>query len=167
MLNIVQVETEAHIRQARELLLEYFDYLRTDVDKVEDLNTIPALAGYEADLAELPGKYAPPDGRLLLALYDGEAAGCVSFFKYGDGVCEVKRLWVRPRFRGKKAGRALMETLVAEARSSGYHTVLLNTVNTLTEAISLYRSLGFEMTAPFYDEVLDYELFMKLELTPK
>jgi putative acetyltransferase len=166
MLTIVQVETGEQIEQAKALLLEYFDYLRTDVDKVDDLNTIPALAGYEADLARLPGKYAPPDGRLLVALHEGEAAGCVSFYRYDEGACEVKRLWVRPRFRGKKVGRALMETLVAEARASGYRTILLSTVNTLTEAISLYRSLGFEMTAPYYNEVLDYELFMKLELTP-
>jgi ribosomal protein S18 acetylase RimI-like enzyme len=133
---------------------------------VDDLNNIPALAGYEDDLAALPGKYAPPDGRLLLALYDGETAGCVSFYKFGAGACDVKRLWVRPQFRGKKVGRALMEMLIEEARKSGYRTILLSTVNTLTEAITLYRSLGFEMTAPFYDDVLDYELFMKLELTP-
>src|SRR5262245_16958056 len=104
MLTIVQVETDEQIRQTRGLLVEYFEYLRTDVDKVDDLNTVPALAGYQNDLAELPGRFAPPEGRLLLAQYDGEAAGCVSFYQYGAGVCEVKRLWVRPQFRGKKVG---------------------------------------------------------------
>jgi GNAT superfamily N-acetyltransferase len=169
MLTVVQVETDEHIRLARELFLEYFDFLRTDVDKVDDLDQIPPLTGYKEELAELPGRYAAPDGRLLLALYDGEAAGCVAFYRFGSGICEVKRLWTRRKFRGKQMGRTLVETLVSEARKSGYSTMLLSTVDILTEAIALYRSVGFEPTEPFFEmspELLEHELFMKLELVP-
>lgn len=169
MLAIVQVETDEHIRLARELFLEYFDFLRTDVDKVDDLDQVPPLTGYKEEIAGLPGRYAAPEGRLLLALVEGEAAGCVAFYKLDDGVCEVKRLWTRRQFRGKKVGRTLVETLIAEARASGYTTMLLSTVDVLTEAIALYRSLGFQDTAPFFDmppDMLAHEIFLKLELAP-
>lgn len=168
MLTIVQAVNEEQIQQVRALFTEYVEFIRTDVDtSVDNLDDVLPMAGYEQELAELPGKYTPPDGRLLLALYGGEAAGCVAFYKLGEGVCEVKRMWVRPQFRGKKIGRALVETLIAEARASGYATMLLSTVDILTEAQALYRSLGFELTEPFFelpDELMAHEVFMKLEL---
>lgn len=168
MLTIVQVETEAQIRHTQALFEEYFDFLRTDVDKVDDLNQVPPLAGYREEIASLPGKFAPPEGRLLLACVDGEPAGCVAFYKLADGVCEVKRLWSRREFRGRKVGRLLVETLISEARKAGYHTMLLSTVNVLKEAQSLYSSVGFRQTEPFFDmppEMLANEVFMRLELS--
>lgn len=169
MLTVVQAVTDEQIRQVRELFEEYFEFLRTDVDKdAADLNDVAPLSGYKEEMADLPGKYAPPDGRLLLAQYAGQAAGCVAFYKYGDGICEVKRLWARPQFRGKKVGRTLVETLIEEARQAGYHTILLSTVDILTEAQSLYRSLGFELTEPYFDlppEMLAHEIFLRLDLS--
>ena len=168
MVTIVQAVTEEHIRQVRELFTEYLDFLRTDVDtSVSDLDDVPPVAGYREELANLPGKYAPPDGRLLLAQVEGQAAGCVALYKLGDGVYEVKRLWVRPMFRGKKISRRLVEMLIAEAREMGYTTMMLSTVDILKEAISLYTSLGFETTAPYFDMpavMLAHEIFMKLDL---
>ena len=116
MVNVVQATTDDHIHKTQELFVEYFDFLRTDVDKVDDLDTVPPLAGYREEIASLPGRYGPPDGRLLLAMDEDQAAGCVAFYKLDEGVCEVKRLWVRPNFRGKKVGRILVETLIEEAR---------------------------------------------------
>jgi putative acetyltransferase len=169
MISIVQVETDEQIRQARELFEEYFDFLRREVDKVDDLDSVPPLAGYRDEIAGLPGKYAPPEGRLLLARYGAEAAGCVAFYNFGDDACEVKRLWTRPQFRGMKVGKALVETLIAEAGRCGYHTMLLSTVDVLKEAIGLYSTVGFERTAPYYempDAMLEHEIFMKLALSP-
>lgn len=168
MVTVVQVETEEQIRQVQELFAEYFEFLRTDVDTdFDDLNDVPQLSGYEAELAGLPGKYAPPDGRLLIAQHEGEIAGCVAFYKFSDGVCEIKRLWTRPQFRGQKVGRALIERLIEEARSSGYSSIILSTVDILKEAQSLYRSVGFELTAPYFDgseAMMAHEIFMKLDL---
>ena len=169
MVTIVQVVTEQHIHSTQELFVEYFDFLRMDVDKtVDDLDDVPQLAGYRDEIASLPGRYDAPAGRLLLAQVDGEAAGCVAFYKFDDGVCEVKRLWIRPQFRGLKIGRMLVETLIDEARKSGYTWMILSTVDVLEQAISLYQSLGFETTAPFYDmpeDMLAHEIFMRLDLS--
>jgi GNAT superfamily N-acetyltransferase len=168
MITIVQAATETEIQQAQELFVEYFEFLRSDVDNtVDDLDEVPPLAGYRDEIARLPGKYAAPEGRLLVAQYESEAAGCVAFYKFGAGICEVKRLWTRPQFRGRKVGRMLVERLIAEARTSGYSSMILSTVDVLKEAISLYRSVGFEITTPYYElppEMLEHEIFMKLEL---
>jgi putative acetyltransferase len=168
LITIEQAVTDEQIRHVQELLVEYFEFLRTDVDNdLADLNDAYALAGYKDEIASLPGSYAPPEGRLLLAQVQGEAAGCVALYKMSDRVCELKRLWTRPQFRGKKIGRLLVETLIAEARKGGYTSMILNTVGILKEATSLYRSLGFELTAPYYknpEDVLDYEIFMRLNL---
>jgi GNAT superfamily N-acetyltransferase len=168
LLSIIQATTEKQIQHVRELLAEYFEYLRTDVDTaLADLNDAPPLAGYREELAGLPGKYASPDGRLLLAQYDGAIAGCVAFQRITEDICEVKRLWTRPEFRGKKIGRALVERLIEEAREVGYTSMILSTVDILKEAQSLYRSLGFELTAPYFDgpeELMAHEIFMKLIL---
>lgn len=171
MITVVKAVTSEQIRKTRELFAEYFEFLRTNVDtNVDDLNDVVPLAGYREEMAGLPGKYAPPGGRLLLAEVDGEAAGCVAFYKLDEGVCEVKRLWTRPQFRGMKIGRALVEALVEEARRAGYASMLLSSADVLKEAHSLYRSVGFEPTAPYYEmpeEMMAHEIFMKLDLTQK
>jgi GNAT superfamily N-acetyltransferase len=170
MVTIVQAASEEHIRQVQALFIEYFEFLRTDVDtSVDDLNDVPVLAGYEDEIATLPGRYAPPDGCLLLALHDSQNAGCVGFYKFDEGVCEVKRLWTRPQFRGQKIGRALMETLIETARQSGYKAIILSTVDILKEARSMYSSFGFEPIAPYLEmppEMLAHEIFLRLDLSP-
>ena len=168
MVTIVQAVTEEHMRQARELFREYFDFLHILLDSaVDDLNTIHSLSGYEAEIAGLLDQYAPPEGRLLLAHYEAELAGCVVICKISEGACEVKRLWVRSQFRGKKISRALVEMLIEEARKIGYTSIVLSTVPAMKEAISLYSSLGFEKSESFYDnpeEVIADQIFMKLDL---
>jgi len=168
MVAIVQAATEEQIQQVRELFSEYFHFLRTEVDtSVDDLDDVPPVAGYREELANLPGKYASPEGRLLLAQVEGQAAGCAAFYKLSDGVCEVKRLWVRPTFRGKKISRMLVETLIAEARETGYQSMVLSTVDILTEARRLYESLGFKTIAPYFElpeAMMAHEIFMKLDL---
>jgi len=170
MVSVGRAVSSEQIQQVQELFTEYFDFLRTDVDTdVADLNDVPPLAGYEEEVATLPGHYAPPDGCLLLAEYEGKAAGCVAFYQLEDGICEIKRLWVRPQFRGKKISRMLVETLIEEAREVGYAAIVLSTVDILKEARSLYESLGFETIAPYFDlpeVMLAHEIFMRLDLSP-
>ena len=166
MVTVVQATTDDHIHKAQELFVEYFDFLRTDT--VDDLNDVPPLATYREEIASLPGRYAQPEGRLLLAYDEAEVAGCVAFYQLDESVCEVKQLWIRPNFQGRKIGRILVESLIEEARQSGYATMVLSTIYILKEAISLYQSLGFELIEPFYEmpeEMLAHEVFMKLDLS--
>ncbi|MBI3829456.1 MAG: GNAT family N-acetyltransferase [Planctomycetes bacterium] len=119
--------------------------------------------GFDEELATLPGRYARPEGRLLLATFEGLNAGCVALRKLEDGVCEMKRMYVRPAFRGKKIGRVLAERIVAEARGAGYSRMRLDTIATMREARALYASLGFkEMAAPYTHNPIAGAVFMEL-----
>lgn len=154
MPNIIQAGSREEIAQARELFLEY--------------GATPGYGecfkGFEEEVRALPGDYAPPDGRLLLALVNDEAAGCVALRRMGPGVCEVRRLYVRPQFRGKRLGRTLAEAIIAQAREAGYRTVRLGTLPVMAEAIALYQSLGFVRVAPYKADALDGALYMELAL---
>jgi putative acetyltransferase len=105
-----------------------------------------SFQNFQAELASLPGRYAPPSGRLLLAGCDGNPAGCVALWQIGEGVCEMKRLFVRPAFRGRGFGKALAQAILEEARRIGYKRMRLHTVQ--EPAKSLYRSLGFREIPP-------------------
>jgi putative acetyltransferase len=121
---------------------------------------------FDAELAALPGAYAPPEGRLLLAFAGGEPAGCVAFRKLGEGICEMKRLWVRPAFRGTGLGRRLAESLMAEARAIGYRAVRLDTLPSMAAAQALYLSLGFRDIPPYNDHPIEGTRFMEAILPP-
>ena len=143
------------IERARSLFREYETSLGVDL----------CFQGFEQELAGLPGAYARPSGRLLLAVDDGRPAGCIALRPLGADGCEMKRLYVRPEFRGRRVGRLLAERLLAEARAIGYARLRLDTLPSMKEAIPLYRSLGFAEIAPYYANPVPGALFMELALT--
>jgi GNAT superfamily N-acetyltransferase len=125
----------------RDLFLEYGESLA--------FNT--CFGGFDQELVMLPGDYAPPRGCLLLAKEGGDASGCVGVRPLDELRCEMKRLFVRPRFRRARLGRTLAETAIARARAMGYRRMLLDTLPTMLEARALYACLGFRPCAPYYD----------------
>jgi ribosomal protein S18 acetylase RimI-like enzyme len=167
-LQILQASTPAHIRTARELFNQYAASLNFDL----------CFQSFEQELASLPGDYAPPLGRLLLAFWNGNAIGCGALRKFvvgksvadttGDstgGVCEMKRLYVKPEGRGQRVGLALAERLIAEARAIGYRRMLLDTVPaSMAAAVKMYRAFGFREIAPYRVNPTPGVIFMELEL---
>lgn len=121
--------------------------------------------GFEEEMASLPGKYAPPGGRLYIAAADGEPAGCIALRGLADGCCEMKRLYVRERFRGRKIGAALVEKIISDAKGIGYDRMVLDTyAGTMKDAVSLYRGFGFAETEPYYNNPNEDVLFLGLNL---
>ncbi len=113
------------------------------------LNIDLTQQGFEEELATLPGRYRPPGGAILLATCDNRPAGCVALRPIEPQTCEMKRLYVRPEFRGGGVGRALTEAIVAQARRAGYRRMLLDTLESMQAARGLYATLGFRPTAPY------------------
>ncbi len=120
--------------------------------------------GFERELASLPGSYAPPHGALLVAEIGRELAGCVALRDLGDGACELKRLYVRPRHRGTRLGLLLVEAMVARARAQGYARMLLDTTPGMEAAQALYARLGFRDVPPYTANPVPGARFMALDL---
>ena len=154
MPTIIRAGSPEEIAQVRALFLEY--------GAMPDFCV--CFKGFEEEVRSLPGMYAPPEGRLLLAYVEGHTAGCVALRKMESGVCEIRRLYVRPQFRGKRLGRTLAEEIIAQAREAGYHTARLGTLPVMREAIALYQSLGFAQVEPYKADALDGALYMQLSL---
>ena len=154
MLTIVNAMAVDGGLTVRSLFEEYAASLDTDL----------CFQGFAEELAGLPGDYAPPSGRLLLALKDGQTAGCIALRPLNTGVCEMKRLYVRPAFRAHGIGRALVDRLIHEARSAGYQHLRLDTLPSMTGAQALYRRLGFREIAPYYDSPVEGTVFLELQL---
>lgn len=161
-------ETPSDLDEARRLIRGFLAWHRES--HLDDLELIDAYfdpVAFEAELAGLPGKYGPPDGALLLAWEDGVALGCVASRRVDEDSCEMKRMFVPPAARGQGAGRALGEGIVARARDAGYRQMLLETSVRQAEAMTLYRSLGFVETEPYYDippNMSSWLVFFRLEL---
>ena len=152
---IVAAESETLFNQVRELLLEYW--------RSRDLNL--SVFNFDRELAGLPGEYAPPSGRLLLASCNGEAAGCVALRKLEPEICEMKRLYLREKFRGLGFGRTLAVAIIAEARGIGYCKMRLDTIGpSMREAFKLYYRLGFREIAPYHDNPLEGARYLELDL---
>jgi len=150
-----QAQSRTQIDQARELFLEYEKALGVSL----------CFQGFDKELASLPGTYAPPSGRLLLASYQGQLAGCVALHQLEPGICEMKRLYLRPAFRGKGLGRIMIEVLVNEARAIGYRRLCLDTIEPLMrDAVALYRRMGFREIPPYCANPFEGALYMELNL---
>jgi len=151
----LQAESAAQIAQARELFLEY----------AQSLGFSLCFQNFDKELAQLPGDYVPPSGRLLLAEHQHHLAGCVALHKLDDGICEMKRLYLRPQFRGKRLGLALAERIIAEARQIGYRQMRLDTVESvMKDAVAMYRKLGFQEISPYCSNPIPSALYMELLL---
>ncbi len=144
----------ADLRAVRALFEEYAAWLDEDL----------CFQGFAEELASLPGKYAPPDGRLFIATVDGRPAGCIALRRLDAGTGEVKRLYVRPEGRGLGIGSALARRVVDEARTVGYERLVLDTLERMSSARKIYESLGFRRTAPYYVNPLDGVVYMALDL---
>lgn len=164
-LSFAQAETPAQIAQARELFLEY----------AQSLGFSLCFQNFDQELAGLPGDYAPPAGRLLLAEFESQLAGCVALHKLDAkiidariidaNICEMKRLYLRPAFRGKGLGRALADRIIAEARQIGYRRMRLDTVEpVMKDAVAMYRRIGFKEIAAYCANPIAGALYMELEL---
>jgi putative acetyltransferase len=154
MIKIVAAKTEAEIRQAHGLFEEY----------AQSLDFQLCFQNFQAELENLPGDYAPPAGCLLLAYYENNIAGCVAMRQLGEEICELKRMYVRPVYRRRGLGRKLAELIINNARQSGYRKIRLDTIATMTEAIGLYRSLGFEEIDKYRDNPVAGARFFELDL---
>jgi len=153
---IHQASTPADVALARELFREYADWLKVDL----------CFQDFERELAELPGDYAPPDGRLLLAWHHERPVGCIALRRIDATTGEVKRLYVRPEARGRRTGRQLVEQVIAATRAIGYRRLVLDTLPQMVEAQSLYRSFGFSEIPAYYANPLPGAVYLALDLAP-
>jgi putative acetyltransferase len=154
-MKLIQAQSPTDIAAARMLFEEY----------AAGLGLSLCFQNFDQELAELPGRYAPPSGRLLLAFVDHELAGCVALRKTDEGVCEMKRLFVRQNFRGRSLGRNLAEAIIDSAREIGYQQIRLDTLpDKMDTAVGLYRRLGFKEIEPYYANPVPGATFMELAL---
>jgi len=153
-MQLVAGHATEHLTTVRKLFLEYAEALEVDL----------CFQDFDRELLELPGRYAPPTGRLILA-FDGSApAGCVALRGIGDGICELKRLYVRPPYRRHGLGRALAGEIIAAAREANYDRMRLDTLESMHKAIALYESLGFRRIAAYYDNPSSLAVYLELKL---
>lgn len=153
-MEIVTVESGARLEQVRGLFEEYW----------ASFGFTPCFQNFGDEVAELPGKYAPPGGLLAMALRDGEPAACIALRQFDAERCEVKRLYVRPRFRGCSLGRTMMDWVIAEARRMSYREMVGDTMPVMAHALDMYRRMGFEQTGPYAENPTPGAIFIRLKL---
>lgn len=153
-MEIVPVANASQLEKVRSLFQEYWD----------SFGFTPCFQDFGAELANLPGAYAPPDGRLALAIVEGATAGCIALRRLDRSRCEAKRLYVRPEFRGGGLGRALLDWVIAEARASGYRELVGDTMPVMQRALAMYDRMGFERTAPYGEKPTEGAVYIRLVL---
>jgi GNAT superfamily N-acetyltransferase len=151
---MIQPVNAAEWDQVRELFREYWI----------SFGFSPCFQGFETEVAGLPGAYAPPGGALVLALIDGHAAGCAALRRFDAQRCEAKRLYVRPQFRGLGLGHALLDWVIAEARTMGYHEIVGDTIPQMAVALAMYDRAGFERTGPYAEAPTPGAIYLRLKL---
>lgn len=167
MLEITQVETARHRQHVEDLIAELSAW-DTQMSQSVGLDTDLLLSSlYNHSVAEQIAECAPPAGRMLLVSSDGQVGGCAGIRPLSPEICELKRLYVRPSMRGKGAGKALVEALIAEARQIGYATMRLETASFMKDAHRIYYALGFQDIPPYVElpeAIMPFEIFMELDL---
>jgi putative acetyltransferase len=153
-MQMTQPKSAADWDQVRELFREYWTLFGFS----------PCFQGFEAEVAGLPGAYAPPGGALVLALVEGQAAGCAALRPFDTLRSEAKRLYVRPQFRGRGLGRALLDWVIAEARTMGYREMVGDTIPQMTVALEMYDRAGFERTGPYAEAPTPGAIYLRLKL---
>ena len=154
MLRIGEIEREEDLNEVKKLFGDYASSLEISLD----------FQDFDNELVHLPGDYSPPDGSILVASWEGEVAGCVALRKFANGICEMKRLYTKPQFRGLGIGRALCEAIIARARRIGYERMRLDTLPSMETARGLYASLGFKEIEPYRYNPIEGAHFMELVL---
>jgi len=151
---IRKAESKSEIDQVRMLFMEYREFLGEHLE----------FQDFDRELESLPGEYSRPEGELLIALDGERVVGCVAVRRIDQDICEMKRLFVRPEYRGEGIGRKLAEKIIDSARDLGYGLMRLDTLDRLTEAMGLYRSLGFREIGPYYKNPLSGVVYWELSL---
>lgn len=168
VVRIVQATSTDELDEVRALMRGFIEWhFVRHAEDIELVNSYFDRKAFDKELAELPGKYAPPTGSLLLAYHDDKAAGCVALKRIDDTICEMKRLFVYSEFQGHGIGAALAKEIIAEAKRIGYKRMLLDTGARQAEAKGLYHKLGFRDIEPYYslpDELAQWLTFMELDL---
>lgn len=157
MTKIIHAKSQEQIELTRQLFLEYAESLGFDL----------CFQNFDKELANLPGEYAQPTGRLLLAVNGSASIGCVALRKFDEGACEMRRLYVKTEYRGRGIGKILTETIIIEAKSVGYRRLLLHTLPAMKSAFAMYRSMGFTEIPPYDPTPVEGAVFMDLKLSPE
>jgi len=158
---MLEIELNYETEDMEEMFCEYTDML---------VNLNPVFAeclknqNYNSELEYLEDKYGLPQGRLYLARFDGKKAGCIGLRKLDDEKCEMKRLYVKPEFRGQRIAHQLIGRIIEDAKDIGYKSMFLDTMPDLKSAVKLYENYGFERIGAYYENPIDTEIYMKLEL---
>jgi putative acetyltransferase len=157
MIQIVKANTETLVENAKELIREYAQSLEFDL----------GFQDFDKEMENFPGQYAPPRGCLYVALDANQPIGCVALRNLGQGVCEMKRLYVKPSLRGQKVGKLLAEIVIKAARDMGYDHLRLDTIPSMKQANMLYNALGFKQIAPYRFNPIEGATFFELNLNEK
>jgi ribosomal protein S18 acetylase RimI-like enzyme len=157
MVNIVEANTKELIEQAKELIREYAQSLEFDL----------SFQDFDQEMENFPGQYASSRGSLFIALAANQTIGCVALRDFGQGICEMKRLYVKPLFRGQKVGKLLAEVVIKAARDMGYDYMRLDTIPSMKQANMLYNALEFKQIAPYRFNPIEGATFFELNLKEK